>query len=76
MNLIYKILLVILITTALSARVSDRHQSFDPLSPSLVKQTNDIAKSFKEGNMEEIDSVAWKRRHKRRKKARRPKRGR
>lgn len=76
MKFIYKILLAILITAALNARISDRHQSFDPLSPNLVKQTNDTAKSFEEGTMEENDSVKWKRRHKRRKKARRPKRGR
>ena len=76
MKLIYKILLVILITASLSARVSDRHQSFDPLNPNLVKQTDDTSKSFEEGSMEEENSVKWKRRHKRRKKARRPKRGR
>ena len=76
MKLLYKILLLTFVFASLSARVSDRHQSFDPLNPALSKQSNDVAKSFVPGNMEDDDSVNWKRRHKRRKKARRPKRGR
>mgnify|MGYP006214700753 CR=1 FL=1 len=76
MKFIYKILFVVLVFSALNARISDRHQGFDPLNPSLAKQSESSQKSFESGNTDDNDSVKWKRRHKRRKKARRPKRGR
>ena len=71
-----KILLIVTLLSLVSARTSVRHISYDPMAPVGTK-TNETAKEFKATIIEDgEDSLKWKRRHKRRKKARKPKRGR
>ena len=71
-----QILCVLIFIGLVSARISDRHITYDVLEPVGVK-TNDSDKIFKETVIiDEDNSIKWKRRHKRRKKARKPKRGR
>ena len=71
-----QILCVLIFLGVISARISDRHITYDVLGPVGVK-TNDSDKAFKETVIiDEDNSIKWKRRHKRRKKARKPKRGR
>ena len=75
MKLLSKILfLFALLVVSLNARTSERHASYTPMTPELVKQKASN-KSFIEGTIEEDTSIKWKRRHKRRRKARRPRKG-
>ena len=76
MNIIYKILTVVVLLGSWSfARTSENFNSLD----SFFEQYKSSAKSLvtKERSENEGNSLKWKRRHKRRKKApnRRPKRG-
>jgi hypothetical protein len=74
MKRFHYILSFVIICGALFARYSDKYSS---LSKKDVERANGaIQHELLPSEIEDNDSVKWKRRHKRRKKARRPKRGR
>ena len=76
MKNVTKILCLCIFVGLLSARVSERQEIFTSLNPIGAKSNDSGKKLTCDLILNDDDSVKWKRRHKRRKKARRPKRGR
>ena len=74
MKRLHYILSFVIIFGALFARFSDKYSSLS--KKDLEIASGAIQHELLPSEIEDNDSVKWKRRHKRRKKARRPKRGR